>query len=452
MRIFFSFILLGIAAHGTAQTPKWTTLPMPPAAVRYDDCFFITPEIGWAIHPYNPFTVTGTDTITYQGRIWKTTDGGNSWTLQLDSCHMYLRAVGFADSLHGWATSLGWNSVPDSLYNYYDSIYHHLDTTLMIETSDGGRTWQRADNKIVGTKPAGICGMHVLNDTLAYGVGRYTGPAYMLKTTNGGKTWKSIDMNSLASYLIDCHFWSPDSGIVVGGSVMVDSLVSPLILFTSDGGDHWVTRYHGSGWHSDEWCWKISFPRSDLGYVSVETFSRTGYLLKTIDHGVTWKKITVTGSADLQGVGFLNDSVGWTGGWDTINTGYVTTNGGKSWKVAGIGKNLNRFHFFGDTLAYASGQSIFKMTVEKTNYVEPRFSGTSFLLYPNPASDKMKLTFQGEMPYVYSMIITDILGREVLKNVSFNKDISVQALSPGIYNASVRADKENFSIPFVVTR
>ena len=65
-----------------AQTPKWTTLPNPPAAVRYDDCFFITPEMGWAIHPYNFDVVAGTDTLTYQGQIWKTTDGGNSWTLQ----------------------------------------------------------------------------------------------------------------------------------------------------------------------------------------------------------------------------------------------------------------------------------------------------------------------------------------------------------------------------------
>lgn len=406
---------------------------MPPAAVRYDDCFFLTPEMGWAIHPYNFDVVTGTDTTTYQGRIWKTTDGGDSWTLQLDSCHMYLRAVGFADSLHGWATNLGWNPVPDSLYHYYDSLYHHNDTTLMIETSDGGKTWQKADNKIIGTKPPGICGMHVFNDTLAYAVGRYSGPAYMLKTINGGKTWKSIDMNSYASYLIDCHFWTPDSGIVVGGSVMVDSLVSPLILFTSDGGDHWVTRYHGSGWYYDEWCWKISFPRPDLGYVSVETFSRTGYLLKTIDHGVTWKKITVTGSADLQGVGFLNDSVGWTGGWDTINTGYATTNGGKSWKVAGIGKNLNRFHFFGDTLAYASGQSIFKMTVAKPNAVEESKSLFDLGNYPNPFTDATSIHFALMKDEHITLAIYDMLGKELAEVLNEDRSKGEYTLSLSEY-------------------
>jgi photosystem II stability/assembly factor-like uncharacterized protein len=398
------FLILTVM-EGGAQTPKWTTLSMPPAAVRYDDCFFVTPEIGWAVHPYNPAVLTGTDT-TQQGRIWKTTDGGNSWTLQLDSSHIYFRSIGFADSLHGWVGNLGNNSPHDSLYRYYDSIYHWDDSTLLLETTDGGSTWQSSDSKIIGIKPTGICGMHVFDENLAYAVGRYGGPAYMLKTTNSGKTWKSIDMNSYASYLIDCHFWTPDSGIVVGGSVMVDSLVSPIILFTTDGGDHWITRYHGSGW-GNEWCWKISFPSRDVGYVSVETFSRTGYLLKTTNHGVTWKKNTVTGSADLQGVGFLNDSVGWTGGWDTLNTGYVTTNGGKSWKVAGIGKNLNRFHFFGDSLAYASGQSIFKMTVTKPNGVAAS-SHTKFSLYPNPANDKIKFIFQGEISAVYSIHITDI--------------------------------------------
>src|SRR5436305_1886211 len=92
------FLILA-AAEVSAQTPKWTTLPMPPSAIRYDDCFFITPEIGWAIHPFNiPY---GSDTTFQQGRIWKTTDAGTSWTLQLDSSHMYFRSIGFADSLHG---------------------------------------------------------------------------------------------------------------------------------------------------------------------------------------------------------------------------------------------------------------------------------------------------------------------------------------------------------------
>src|ERR1043165_4583379 len=186
---FVSLLILFFAVHSNAQTITWKTLPSPPAAVRYDDIYFATPEIGWAIHPYNlPYD---TDTTIHQGRIYKTTDGGITWALQLDSCHMYLRSIGFADSLHGWATSLGWNDIHDSLYNYYNSIYHLEDSTLMIETTDGGKTWQRADNKIIGIKPPGICGMHVVNENLAYAVGRYSGPSYLLKTTNNGNSWKS---------------------------------------------------------------------------------------------------------------------------------------------------------------------------------------------------------------------------------------------------------------------
>src|ERR1700730_9844592 len=134
--LFAAMLLLAFAtANLDAQTPQWATLPSPPAASRYDDLFFVSPQIGWAVHPYN--TPGGWATTYEQGRIWKTTDGGDNWTLQLDSMHIYFRCIGFADTLHGWVCALG--TFHDSIDQYYDT------TTLMLETSDGGTTWQTPD-------------------------------------------------------------------------------------------------------------------------------------------------------------------------------------------------------------------------------------------------------------------------------------------------------------------
>src|SRR5665213_994391 len=271
-----------------AQQITWTTLSLP-VAHRYDDIFFISPQVGWAIDGAGG---------ALGGRIFKTTNGGSSWALQFDSAIDYLRSIRFVDSLHGWAGTLG-------------DITNPASAILLYETTDGGVTWFVADSKINGTKPAGLCGIFAVDTDNIYICGKYSGPAYILKTTNEGQSWKSINMNSYASKLIDLYFWSPDSGIVVGG---IDSMafrgrgggVIPIVLFTSDGGDSWSTRYKSDT--LDGWCWKISFPTRNVGYISIEE-SDTGGLanpfLTTTDGGKTWaKRLASSLPGDLEGVGF----------------------------------------------------------------------------------------------------------------------------------------------------
>ena len=81
-------------------------------------------------------------------------------------------------------------------------------------------------------------------------------------------------------------------------------------------------------------------------------------------------------------------------------------------------------------------------------------SGVNFLVYPNPASEKIEFIFQGEIPYDYSITITDILGREVLKRASLtlNEDIPIHLLSEGMYYATISTGKEKMSAVFIVTQ
>jgi len=189
--------------------------------------------------------------------------------------------------------------------------------------------WQPVTS-ISGPLPKGVCGINVLNDSIAFAVGRVGGPAYFLKTTNGGQNWTSADLSSLAFSLIDCRFFSADTGIIIGSTPSINfNNAKALILYTTDGGSTWQTVFSGK----DLWelCWKVHFTSRMIGYVSVEsqTSNDSTPVLKTVNGGLTWsKQIVSPTNIWLQGVGFINDSIGWTGG-GTPNK--KTIDGGNTW-------------------------------------------------------------------------------------------------------------------------
>jgi hypothetical protein len=118
-----------------------------------------------------------------------------------------------------------------------------------------------------------------------------------------------------------------------------------------------------------EWGWKIQFVTEELGFVSLEDFDDAA-ILKTVDGGRTWTRHAVDdpqNNANLEGIGFVDDQVGWVGGWGDpqFEGGFTseTRDGGKTWVDANhVGKFLNRFRFIREPelVGYASGDTIYK--------------------------------------------------------------------------------------------
>ena len=366
-----------------SQTYEWNPLPNAPVSGRNDDISFITPTLGWV--------------GTAAGQIYKTTDGGDTWIEQFQTM-AYIRSLKFADSLNGWAGTLDINN-------------------LLFHTTNGGNTWNPVTN--IPTSPVTpfrICGLNVVNKDVVYGSGAYDGPAVIIKTTNGGTNWQSIDMSGYATNLIDCHFFNKDSGFVVGGSPdgvfnSNDITVKVVILFTSDGGNSWQTKFTGKT--QGEWGWKISFPSRQFGYVSVENFNSAS-VIKTIDGGNSWSQRIIKGISDLEGIGFINENMGWIAARTSEK---LTTNGGNTWQDVNIGNQINRFQFFGDTLGYASGNTVYKYTRQSATDVKPqKTQPKSFFLsqnYPNPFNPST--TIQYTLPESGNVLVRiyDGLGKEL---------------------------------------
>ncbi len=394
--------------------PSWQALPSAPVNSRHDDGYFINEKLGWVVG---------------RGQIWKTNDGGHSWIKQFDKSTIYFRSIGFLDSLTGVAGNLGTNEFGGQ-----------TDTNLIYRTTNGGGTWIPINN-FIGPKPRGICGLNVVNDSLIVGIGRVRGPVYFLKSTDKGKTWHTKSMSDYAMDLMDIYFTSPDSGFAVGGNGPLNESSHGIILHTEDGGETWHNVFTSS--QLGEWCWKINFPSKLTGYVSLQRDTGTVVnIVKTTDGGKTWKeKFFAPFRYYIQGIGFINDSVGWAGGNSSYTT-YETTDGGDSWHDAHFGTRVNRIRKINDSVAYAMGQTIYKYENRNTTGIESRKnqSPSGFELkqnYPNPFNPTTTIEFSippgMENNSLVLLKVYDILGKEI-------RTIFDEVKEPGNYKVLFNAD------------
>ena len=313
-----------------------------PIQTRYDDIWFITPQIGWAVNS--------------AGQILHTEDGGASWTTQLTADpDTWLRCMSFSNPTDGWVGS--------------------ITTRQRLWQTRDGKNWIDMTRGLPST-PSAFCGICSPSKNVVFAAGtQYPNrEAGIMRTVDGGQTWTSISMAAHANLLIDTYFTDDNRGWVVGGQggTSYDRL-KPVVLFTTDGGMTWEDKLLNSGidFPRGEWGWKIQFLNDQLGFVSLENFSAAA-ILKTVDGGKTWKRIEVRDgqkNTDLEGIGFVNEMVGWAGGWgagfpsDPLGTTSGTIDGGATWFDAiEVGRFINRFRFTKSepVVAYASGGSVYQ--------------------------------------------------------------------------------------------
>jgi photosystem II stability/assembly factor-like uncharacterized protein len=324
----------GMPVFGT-----WTQLMNAPSiAGKQDDVYFIDENQGWSVNG--------------QGRIFKTTDSGATWTKVLDQPGTYFRAVVFFDAMRGFASNIG--------TGYYPNV---TDSTPLYLTTNGGTSWSPVTT-FNGPTPAGICNFSRVDDQHVIATGRVGGPSFVMTSADQGATWTSTDVSSKIAMLVDSHFSTPQVGLITGGSA-IDATSQCLVLRTEDGGATWTEVFRSPG--KNKMCWKLSFPSDLIGYASVQTFgSQTSTFLKTFDGGKTWLELGLTGGnyASL-GIGFITETTGWIGGEAMGKPAYRTDDGGLTWTPDNsLGPYINRFRFIGTKAGYAIGASIFKLGIQ----------------------------------------------------------------------------------------
>ncbi len=344
LKFLFSFFLILISFFIEAQT--WQTLNVNTLGWRFEDMQFVNPDVGWVVDG--------------GGQIVKTIDGGETWSQQYYNSDRYFRSVEFFNEEIGYAGTLA-NGNP---------------TATLLKTTDGGATWVDISNNLP-VSVAGICGMHAVDENIIFITGVFYGNAYIMKSINQGETWNYINMGNLCNGLVDIYFKDQNIGLAVGQSAQGTGLKA-IIVGTADGGDTWSQLAIGE--HNNQRSWKLQMISNDVMYASIEEFEPSPQYFKSTDGGQNWNMetiVTSNTSGTMQGIGFLNEDIGWVGGFG--NLFYETLNGGNSWEYKPtIGQSFNRFQRVNDTLMYTSGINVYKyvdpslLSIDEFEVVKPK--------------------------------------------------------------------------------
>lgn len=333
------------------QQISWNKLETEPYPGKQDDITFVDENTGWYVNGY--------------GKIFHTTDGGKTWEKQLEQKGSFFRTIAFLDKNVGFVGTVG--------TDYFPNV---TDTIPLYRTKDGGKTWNPVSYK--GPYVKGLCAIDVVKEQYInhgkidykhhiYAVGRVGSPANMMVSHDGGETWTSQSMNDECKMLFDIKMFDKKTGIACAATSEDISQSNALILKTTDGGKTWKKVYQSN--RPFETTWKVSFPTELVGYVTIQSYNpdpnvKQQRIAKTTDGGNSWVEINLVEDAAARefGIGFLNENHGFVG---TMNSGYETLDGGKTWTKIDLGRACNKIRIYATAkeaiYGYAIGVNVYKL-------------------------------------------------------------------------------------------
>lgn len=320
-----------------------------------------------------------------EGKVYKTTNAGNSWALQSVGSIPGIFGLCFADQNTGWFVG---------------------DKGLVRKTTDGGLNWvqQTMDSTQYSER------VYFLNSATGWISGNFT-----YKTTNGGINW--IKITSAPSPTFGISFINESTGFLTS--------YSSRIHRTTDAGVTWNQVYAGD---FNTFIYDISFSNNSTGWAVGE--SQSDGVLKTTDGGLNWGKVLqVSGIKSLY---FKDANTGWIGNVVTIDK---TTNGGLSWSQQPLPAyvySIRRIVSTNDSSLFAVGTGyIFKTTNGGVGIgsigTETPLQFKLYQNYPNPFNPVTNIYFEKNITSGAKILIYDVVGRKVLTLVDEN-------LPPGKFN------------------
>ncbi len=374
------------------------------------------------------------------GRIWKTSDNGNTWK-KISSGNIFdVRGIFVLSSTKMWAVGKGGN--------------------VMVSV-DGGGHWLLQQSGTLNT----LNSCQFLDDNRGFAVGD-TGT--ILSTTDGGNTWgpgfSGTQQSLYALYFSDLQngmvlgdqgtvLRTTDGGVVWNHSTFNDSVNFKSVAHTPSG-TLWATadssQFHwgkilSSADNGETWTThpiEPTFTLNSITFVSDSFGCAVGNPAKiyvTTDAGTTWEPHVAPVRTNFRSVSF-QDSIGWAAGDGGIAIKSIDS--GKTWAslTSGTNQDLYAVHFVDSLVGWIAGNggAVLKTingggkTVHGGGGTKPPIPQSIRLLnnYPNPFPDPSNagtvITFELTVTAPVTLRIDDMLGRKV-------REVYLGVYPPGVY-------------------
>jgi len=353
--------------HSTDGGGTWTIdgAFMPSKTIW--DIFFLDANTGWVA-------------TQNSGKVYFTTNGGTSWDSSTVNSLIVPNSIRFKDANTGFVSHNALTLVPTAIFKTTDGgkTWTGLNTSTdalystdydgtnitgvgkfgnITKSTDNGDTWSTICSSVTYTPLRKI---KFTSSTVGYTGGGTTSAGFLLKTINGGATWDNVGYDfkyQIYSFAITSPtVWYAGSGdnklykTTDGGTSFTQQTQSVIvstttdfndmsfvnenigfaassgggIIKTNDGGTTWVTAntpFVTSG------VWAIKAFDS-LKVIAVGASAKA---FMTTDGGATWSALTTGIAGTFFCMEFLNNNFGVIGGYTTGPQASKTTDGGATW-------------------------------------------------------------------------------------------------------------------------
>ncbi len=371
------------------------------------------------------FTSPYTAWMIVMADIYKSTDGGITWTQQvlpsnIGSSLNHKSGVFFLDSLQGWISGLDsvmhtidggqtWTCISHIFYGsivFRDSLNGVVENLYQVSsTHDGGYTWTIADLFDANLQYSGEIELSV-SDNMFF----VNGNGYVLKSPDG-ENWDRLAYNSFPSTLSAYYsymspklsFTSRQKGMFKSGTVAGPPIGTNDVYVTVDSGNTWknihlaintpgIQLLNDTLWFA--WAYTHINYETTL-YRSTDNFNTTPQFISSM-----------IGPA----VFYFTDSMHGVSYWNSSDTLKYTLDGGFSWFNSNLvllqGKSITNFVFVDTQNGWGWGHDIFRTydggmswTQIYTNTVQ--FSEISKVYFTNTSKGYYIMTFPNDTTTLY---------------------------------------------------
>lgn len=260
---------------------------------------FVSRDVGWIVGP----------------RLLQTTNGGRTWN--------EIRSSGFGTLS---SESIGFGHRVIQFITPSSGV--QLDLNVVVQSGDGGKTWDDQSPLPEPHKSAIPTGsLFFLTPDLGWVVNEM-----VYQTTDGGRNWTRLSATPVGlDERQQAMRIAPSTANFIPALWFVDEQVGLMarldgeVYRTGDGGKTW-TRV----WAVESRITNVFFRNSQKGWLTGDR----GFVARTIDGGLTWSKESAPTSADLTSIFFINDQSGWAVGSES--TVLYTQDGGLTWQNGSV--------------------------------------------------------------------------------------------------------------------